>query len=127
MIVLDASVLIGHLDTSDAHHAAARALLVAAVDEQLWASPMTLAEVLVGPTRAGAAERAMGSVLALGVRATPWPEDFSLRLARMRVDTGLRMPDACVLVAAEQPGAGLATFDGRLADAARNRGIPVVP
>lgn len=127
MIVFDASVLIAHLDTSDAHHPAARALLVAAADEQLRASPVTLAEVLVGPTRAGAADRALASLTALGVQAVTWPGDLPSWLARVRVETRLRMPDACVVMAAEQVRGAVATFDERLAQAARDRGIGVVP
>ncbi len=127
MIALDASVLVAHLDSSDGHHAAARDLLVAAVHESLWASPVTLAEVLVGPTRAGAADRALRSLTILGVQAVPWPDDLPLRLARVRVQTRLRLPDACVVLAAEQVGASLATLDQRLADAARSRGLRVLP
>ncbi|MFZ5870254.1 MAG: hypothetical protein ACOYXW_06995 [Actinomycetota bacterium] len=43
LIVLDASVLIAHFDSTDAHHERARTLLLGIVDEQLAASHPTLA------------------------------------------------------------------------------------
>jgi predicted nucleic acid-binding protein len=46
-------------------------------------------------------------------------------LAGLRAATGLKLPDCCVLLAAEQVGGGLGTFDDRLATAARERGVPV--
>lgn len=51
MNVMDASVLIAHLDSDDAHHDAAETLLVHAIDDDLGANPLTLAEVLVVPVR----------------------------------------------------------------------------
>jgi rRNA-processing protein FCF1 len=44
----------------------------------------------------------------------------------MRVDSGLKLPDCCVLDVASFHGAPLATFDTRLADEARGRGIEVI-
>lgn len=49
MIVLDANVLIAHLDYTDALHERATDLLLDLADRQLGASPMTLADVLMGP------------------------------------------------------------------------------
>jgi predicted nucleic acid-binding protein len=53
VIVLDASVLIAYLDQDDAHYAPAVWLLADAATngEDLAMSPITLAEVLVGPVR----------------------------------------------------------------------------
>jgi predicted nucleic acid-binding protein len=47
VIALDAAVLIAHLDNGDAHHDRATRLLLDAAGEDLCASPLTLAEVLV--------------------------------------------------------------------------------
>jgi len=45
-------------------------------------------------------------------------------LARLRAETGLRMPACCVLHAAAMTSAEtIATFDERLASAARTRGL----
>ena len=49
MIVPDANVLIAYLDAEDAHHYAARELLLTVADDALSMSTFTLAEVLVGP------------------------------------------------------------------------------
>jgi predicted nucleic acid-binding protein len=46
-------------------------------------------------------------------------------LAALRAGTGLKLPDCCVLQAAEQAHAGIATFDDRLAAAARELGVDV--
>jgi predicted nucleic acid-binding protein len=51
----------------------------------------------------------------------PFPPDTAIRLAQLRADTGLTMPDCCVLLAAEHLGAGVASCDDRLVRAARGR------
>ncbi len=125
MIVLDASVLIAHLDAADAHHERAGALLLDIADEPLGASPLSLAEVLVGPARAGQLDRATAVLRQLHVTGVRLGEDAPTRLAVLRVGTGLRLPDCCVLLAAEQTHGAVATFDARLAAAARERGFVV--
>lgn len=125
MIVLDASVLIAHLDTSDALHDRAFALLAALADEPFAASPITLAEVLVGPARAGRLDRAAAALRALEVAPVPLDGEAPARLAMLRAGTGLKLPECCVLLAAERAAAGMATFDLRLAAAAGERGLVV--
>lgn len=44
----------------------------------------------------------------------------------LRAETGFRLPECCVLLAAEQVLGGVATFDGRLAATAGERDLPVV-
>lgn len=97
MIVLDASVLIGFLDDHDNHHAAAKQLLT-------------------------------GSVAALGaleVAELAFPADTAVRLAQLRVTTGLKLPDCCVILAAEDAGARVASFDDRLAQVGERRNLTV--
>lgn len=125
MIVLDACVLIAHLDATDAHHACASALLLDAADEPLGASPLSLAEVLVGPARAGQLDRATAALYQLQVTSVLLGEDAPARLAVLRAGTSLKLPDCCVLLAAEQTHAVVATFDDRLATEARQRGFVV--
>ena len=122
MIVLDASVLIAHLEAGDPHHARAETLLADLAREELGASPLTLAEVLVGPARAGRVDRATAVLDQLQVRSVPLPEDAPLRLALLRAGTNLKLPDCAVLLAAETADAALASFDGRLCTAATERG-----
>lgn len=127
MIVLDASVLIAVLDASDAHHGRAVDLLADAAGEDLAVADLTLAEVLVGPARAGRLAEATAAIDGLGVAPVPLPAGAAPALARLRAETSRRLPDCCALLSAEQARAALATFDGALARAARARGQTVLP
>ena len=122
MIVVDASVLIAHLDDNDALHSRAVDALLATAEQPLACSPITLAEVLVGPARAGRVRDARTAVEDLGVVELPLGDDAATRLARLRAETGLKMPDCCVLLTAENAQAeAVLTFDDRLAAAATRR------
>jgi predicted nucleic acid-binding protein len=125
VIVLDASVLIAHFYAKDAHHERADRLLAEVARNELAASPLTLAEVLVGPIRTGLLGQAQAALRKLGVRSVSLPDDAHVRLAELRATTNLRLPDCCVLLAAEQEGAALATFDERLGLVADGRNVVV--
>lgn len=124
MIVLDASVLLAFLSAADPHHLASREVL-AELDE-LGVHSLTLAETLVRAERDGRLDEVAATVARLGVGELDRFPDESRHLARLRVATGLRLPDCCVLLAAESSGSRLATFDDRLARVARARGVAVV-
>ena len=126
MIVLDASVLIAHLDGRDPHHEPAVELLRAHVVEPLGASQISLAETLVAPARAGRLEDAREALEKLAVHELAFGHDASPRLAGLRAETGLKMPDCCVLLTAEDHHGGIASFDRNLCRRARDLGIPVV-
>lgn len=126
VIVLDASVLIAYLDGDDSQHLAAQSLLVEAVDEDLGVNPLTLAEVLVVPARDGRLEPTQAALRDLEVDELPFPSDTAVRLARLRATTGLKMPDCCVLLAAEDADASVATFDDRLVQTAQARNLSVI-
>ena len=126
MIVLDASVMIAVLDGADPHFDAAKTLLSENLGERLVAYRLTLSEALVQAVRAGRGSEAVAALAALGIEAVDVLDD-PLELARMRADSGLKTPDSCVLLAARRAGVALATFDRRLADAARAIGVPVAP
>jgi predicted nucleic acid-binding protein len=116
VIVLDASVLIAHLDERDAQHERAADVLLASADHPLGASAITLAEVLVGPARHERLETAEAALRTLVVDPIPLGDDAPARLARLRATTGLRLPDCCVIKAAQDVGASsILTFDDRLA------------
>lgn len=125
MIVLDASVLIGHLDPCDTHHAAATALLSDASGEEFAASPVSLAEVLVAPARSGRLDLAVAALAQLQVITVELPSDAPTRLALLRAGTGLKLPDCCVLLAAETADADVATFDKQLGLVAERHGFKV--
>ncbi len=122
MIVLDASVLIAHADEHDAHHGQAVDLLDETSDP-LGASPITLSEVLVRPVRDGILERAQQYIADLGVEPIGLGDDAPMRLAVLRAETGLRLPDCCVLLAAQQTQGSVLTFDDRLARIADGLGL----
>jgi predicted nucleic acid-binding protein len=125
MIVLDASVVIALLRSEDAHHRDALDLVRSIGDQALGIAPLTRAEVLVGPARAGREEEVDGVLDALGLVTVTPPDDGSLRLARLRAGTGAKLPDCAVLLAAVQANGSLATFDQRLAAAARRLDVPI--
>ena len=125
MIVLDAGVLIAHLESTDAHNRRATQLLLSAAEDQMVVSPITMAEVLVGPARAHQLERFQGILRDLELTTVPLTEDSPVRLANLRATRRLRMPDCCVLLAAEMAGAAIATFDHQLAEAASDLGVEV--
>jgi predicted nucleic acid-binding protein len=126
VIVLDASVLIGHLDDRDPHHARATALLQASGAEPLGASAIALAETLVAPARAKRLEEARAALERLGVQELGLGEDAPARLAELRAATGRKLPDCCVLAAAREHGGSVASFDADLRKAARKLGLGVV-
>ena len=115
MIVVDASVLIAHFDAADAQHDKAVARLLELADQPLGCSPITLAEILVGPARSGRLDPARQVIADLGVSEIALPADAAPRLASLRAETNLKLPDCCVLLAAQQADAAVVlTFDDRL-------------
>lgn len=126
MIVLDASVLIAYLEGEDEHHEAAEALLAREIDDDFGANPLTLAEVLVVPARDDRLDEARLTLRELEVEELPFPGDTAVKLALLRSETGLKMPDCCVLLAAEHVGGRLASFDEALRNAAVKRSLQTV-
>ncbi len=122
MIVLDASVLISHL-IEDVH--STRALDIIDTEEELAIHPITLAECLVGPVRVNREAEAIRTIEALGIERLRISTEQPLALAKLRASTSLKLPDCCVLAAAIETGATLATFDATLAKAASEHGVAV--
>lgn len=112
MIVVDASVLIAYLDPNDAHHVVAVDVLATAVPP-LIVHTVTATEVLVAAVREGVADEVWADLAAIGVEIDETPTD-PLQLARLRVETGCKMPDCRVLASAANHAAVVATFDERL-------------
>lgn len=126
MIVLDASVLIAYLDGDDKHHGRAETLLATEIDDDCAASPLTLAEVLVVPAREDRLDDVRQAMNDLDLHELPFPADTAVKLAQVRASTNLKMPDCCVLLAAEEAHSRVATFDDRLAEAAASRKLVTV-
>lgn len=124
--VLDADVLIAHLDPDDAQHERATACLdEAATQGPLAASALTVAEVLVHPTSGGLGEQAYAALQAMDLLVLDIPADAAMQLAGLRARSGRRMPDCCVLLAAERTGGAVLTFDEKLRISAADVGISV--
>ena len=110
------------------HQRATAVLIAAAADgEDVAASPITLAEVLVGPARAGRLQEGLAALRQLGVGTVDLPADAPAQLAELRASAELKLPDCCVLLAARQSSAALATFDIGLATAASRTGVSLRP
>jgi predicted nucleic acid-binding protein len=129
VIILDASALIAALLPEDPHHQRARSLILGAVAraEDLRVNTVTLAEVLVRPIREHRDAEVMEALAFFGVLEAPLPDGAARALALLRVDTGLKLPDCCVLLAAIDRHATLGSFDDRLLRAATEHGVPVTP
>jgi predicted nucleic acid-binding protein len=125
VIVLDANVLIAHFEPADLHHAQATALLKAHFTDTFASSVVTLAEVYVGASRAGQADRLEQLLAQLAISSLELPADAARRLGELRATTGLKMPDCCVLYTAVRHGAAIATFDDTLAKRANEIGLTV--
>lgn len=126
LTVLDANVIIAAGNHTDSFHDAALAHLRAAVRRgDLGMAELTLAEVLVEPYRSGTVEERNGFLDAIGVKPLALGAGSFRRLARLRAETGLKMPDAVVLHTTLSEDAELVTFDRRLAAEARGRGVTV--
>lgn len=122
LIVVDASVLLAHFDDTDPHTEDARAILADA--DQLAASTITLADVLVGAVAATRLEEQLHAISDLEITEVPLAQGAAATLAQLRVATGLRMPDCCVLYAAAITRAdAVATRDNQLRRAASGRGF----
>ena len=127
MITLDASLVIAHLNPGDSHHHAATSYLRDSAGERLLIHSLNLAEVLVGGVRAGRGQEMLSDLHAIGICVADRTEGESLRLANLRVECGLKLPDCCALDTALAAESALATFDDALARAARTRHITVAP
>ncbi len=124
--MLDASVLIAHFDQCDRHHSRAVERLLEAADHPLGASVLTVAEVLVAPARQRRLDAAEAALRELGVHEIGLGPNAAARLALLRSETALRLPDCCVLLAVQDAAAhALLTFDDRLSAQATRRGITV--
>ena len=125
-ILLDADVLIAHLNPDDAQHSrAVHRLELAAAQGPLAASVLTVAEVLVHPSAGGMGEQAYAALKAMDVTVLDIPADAAVQMASLRARTGRRIPDCCVLLAAARTGDAVLTFDERLRGSAAELGISV--
>lgn len=126
MIVLDASVIIAVFSSQDPHHSTAVRLLEHNAGAGFRVHPMTLAETLVAAARLGRINNAYRQIRTMGIDVFTPDVDEPLLIAELRANTGLKLPDCCVLAAALNLSEPLITFDDRLRSAAREQSIVVI-
>lgn len=120
-LILDASVLIGLLDTADVHHGRSIDDVEAADREgqQLLLPASAYSETLVAFARAGRLDDARQTVIAMGVTVMPLTDTIAERAAELRArHERLRLPDAIVLATAQELGGKLLSYDRRLSQLA---------
>jgi predicted nucleic acid-binding protein len=121
-LILDASVLIGLLDTADAHHARALEDVEAAdrTGRQLLIPASAYSEALVAFAREDRVSDAREAVAAMGMEVAPLTATIAERAAELRArHERLRLPDAIVLACARELDGELLSYDQRLASLAR--------
>lgn len=98
LIVLDASVVIGHLDPADALHEAATQAFVEHVEDDLRLPASAYAEALVDAARTGKLDEIRAKIAALRLTIVPIDVPLAERAAAIRGhEPSLRLPDALVL------------------------------
>jgi predicted nucleic acid-binding protein len=121
-LILDASVLIGLLDTADAHHAKAVEDVEAAdrARRRLLVPASAYSEALVAFAREGRVGDAREAVAAMGMSIAPLTATIAEHAAELRArHDRLRLPDAIVLACARELKGELLSYDQRLAGLAR--------
>ena len=124
--VLDADVLIGALDSSDAHHKQSRRLFVVWREQgdALLVSVVNLSEVLVAPAASQQRLRAAReAIAALGVTVHLPTEAIGVDASRYRSRHPISLPDSYLLATAKHTGATTVSFDGKVVRAATAEGI----
>ena len=105
LIVVDAGVLIGFLDSNDVHHDKATGALRDALErgDRVVLPASAYAEALVGPSRRGAeAVITVRTVLErVPIEVEPLGKEVAVRAAALRArHRGLKLPDAFVIATA---------------------------
>jgi predicted nucleic acid-binding protein len=127
-VVLDADVLIGALDGTDAHHGKARALFTGWQQDATarLVSIVNLTEVLIAPAaEASRLLRARQAIAALGVTIHRPNEQVGVDAARLRSRHPISLADAYCLATARQSAASVVSFDQKVIRAARAEQLPI--
>jgi predicted nucleic acid-binding protein len=121
-LILDASVLIGLLDSTDAHHEQAVEEVDAAdrAGETLLLAASAYSEALVAFAQAGRTAEAREAIAAMGITVVAMSQSIAERTAELLAKHDrLRLPDAIVLATAREVRAYLLTYDDILAKIAK--------
>lgn len=121
-LILDASVLVGLLDSADAHHAEAIDTVEAAdrAGDTLVVPASAYSEALVAFARKNRIADAREAIVAMGISVADLNQAIAERAAQLRAKHNrLRLPDAIVLATARELHAPLLTYDDQLARTAK--------
>jgi len=113
-LILDASVLIGLLDTADSHHGRAIDDVEVADREgdQLLLPASAYSETLVAFARARRIQEAREAITSMGITVVSLTDTIAERAAELRAHhRQLRLPDAIVLATAQELGGRLLSYD----------------
>jgi predicted nucleic acid-binding protein len=113
-LILDASVLIGLLDTADRHHDRAIDDVEAADQEgeQLLLPASAYSETLVAFARVRRIQEAREAITSMGITVVSLTDTIAERAAELRAHhRQLRLPDAIVLATAQELGGRLLSYD----------------
>lgn len=116
-LILDASVLIGLLDSADTHHDRAIDDVEGADREgrQLLLPASACSETLVAFARARRLEEARRAITAMGITIVSLTDTIAERAAELRArHSRLRLPDAIVIATAQEMGGNLLSYDRKL-------------
>lgn len=117
-LILDASVLIGLLDTADAHHAQAIRDTEAAdkMGRPLLVPASAYSEALVAFARANRIKDAREAIISMGLTIMPLTAPIAEHAAELRArHERLRLPEAIVLASAHELTGDLLSYDRNLA------------
>jgi predicted nucleic acid-binding protein len=126
--LVDADVLIGALDSSDAQHSRARHLLTEWRQRQdaVAISAVNLTEVLVAPAAdPSTLAKAREAITALGLEIHLPNDAIAVEAAKFRQRYPVSLPDAYCLATAKHTKACLASFDQKVLKAARSEGLAI--
>jgi predicted nucleic acid-binding protein len=124
-VALDAGVVIGLYNDQDAHHEWAVKFMFQTTAKKLHISSLNYGEISVSPVRSGVEDKFFRGIGGLHLEIEPIESSDTLQLAKLRVETGLRMTDVCAIQLAIKNDCPLATTDKSVAKAAQRLGIEV--
>ena len=126
-VAVDSGVIIALFDVGDVHHgwSVEQIQQIVTARHVIVISALTVAEVLVRPAQAGAADAVRADLMSLRPRIVDVDADIAARAADLRASrTALRLPDAIIVATALFAQCDyLVTTDQRMAVA--TDGIPV--
>jgi predicted nucleic acid-binding protein len=129
LIVLDAGVLIAHIEAQDPFHVVAVHALETRSDDDMVLPASAYSELLVRPAREGRLGAVRDAVHVLALRVVPIDATIAEQAAALRAERpALRLPDALVLACADALGADeVLTTDRRCRDLPRVRVLEPTP